>query len=92
MVRIACVGPHTRQSKTGAWDDRSRVDNLTYATDDPEWLTSETASRVASALPVSTAKWLGDPAVADLDSPPLCRQPRQRAIDCLRHRRPPRVP
>ncbi|MBS4011369.1 MAG: HipA N-terminal domain-containing protein, partial [Roseovarius sp.] len=64
MARTARSGRRTRQSKTAVWYERSKVGTLTRATDgaiaftyDPAWLASETAFLVASALPLSRAKW-----------------------------------
>lgn len=75
MARIARAGRRTRQNKTAVWYERSRVGNLTRATDgaisftyDPAWLGSEAAFPVASALPLSKAKWQGDPVVAAFDN------------------------
>ncbi|MBQ2262483.1 MULTISPECIES: type II toxin-antitoxin system HipA family toxin [unclassified Yoonia] len=75
MARIARAGRRTRQNKTAVWYERSRVGNLTRATDgaigftyDPAWLASETAFPVASAMPLSKAKWRGDPVAAAFDN------------------------
>jgi len=75
MARIARAGRRTRQSKTAVWYERSKVGNLTRASDgaisftyDPAWLASHTAFPVASALPLSKAKWQGDPVVAAFDN------------------------
>lgn len=75
MARIARVGRRTRQSKTVLWYERSKVGTLMRATDgaisftyEPSWLASDTAFPVASALPLSKAKWHGDPVVAAFDN------------------------
>jgi serine/threonine-protein kinase HipA len=75
MARIARVGRRIRQSKTAVWYERAKVGTLTRATDgaigfayDPAWLASDTAFPVASALPLSKAKWQGDPVVAAFDN------------------------
>lgn len=75
MARIARVGRRARQSKTAVWYERSRVGTLIRAADgaiaftyDPAWLASEAAFPVASALPLSQAKWQGDPVVAAFDN------------------------
>lgn len=75
MARVARAGRRTRQSRTGVWYERSSVGTLTRATDgaiafsySPAWLASETAFPVASALPLSKAKWQGDPVVAAFDN------------------------
>jgi len=75
MARIARAGRHIRQSKTAVWYERFRVGTLTRATDgaiaftyDSSWLQSENAFPVASALPLSKAKWQGDPVVAAFDN------------------------
>lgn len=75
MARIARVARRTRQSKAAVWYERSKVGTLTQATDgaisftyDPTWLVSDSAFPVASALPLSTAKWQGDPVVAAFDN------------------------
>jgi serine/threonine-protein kinase HipA len=75
MARIVRAGRRTRQSKTAAWYERSKVGTLTRATDgaiaftyDSAWLASDTAFPVASALPMSKAKWQGDPVVAAFDN------------------------
>ncbi|MCC5967752.1 MAG: type II toxin-antitoxin system HipA family toxin [Natronohydrobacter sp.] len=75
MVRVTRAGRRTRQSKTVIWYERCKVGTLTRATDgaisfnyDPTWLVSDTAFPVASALPLSKAKWQGDPVVAAFDN------------------------
>jgi serine/threonine-protein kinase HipA len=75
MARNTRAGRSTRQSKTAVWYERSKVGTLTRATDgaisfnyDPSWLLSDTAFPVASALPLSKAKWQGDPVVAAFDN------------------------
>jgi len=75
MARNTRTGRSTRQSKTAVWYERSKVGTLTRATDgaisftyDPTWLVSDTAFPVASALPLSKAKWQGDPVVAAFDN------------------------
>lgn len=75
MVRIARAGRRTRQNKTAVWYERSKVGTLTRATDgaisftyDPAWLASKTAFPVASALPLSKARWQGDSVVAAFDN------------------------
>lgn len=75
MARIARAGRRTRQSKTAVWYERARVGTLTRATDgaiaftyDPDWLASEAAFPVASALPLIRLKWQGDPVVAAFDN------------------------
>lgn len=75
MARDTRAGRRTRQSKTAVWYERSKVGTLTRATDgaisftyDPTWLVSDTAFPVASALPLSKAKWQGDPVVAAFDN------------------------
>jgi len=75
MARITRAGRRTRQSKTAVWYERSKVGTLTRATDgaisfnyDATWLASDTAFPVASALPLSKAKWQGDPVVAAFDN------------------------
>ncbi|MDO9639125.1 MAG: HipA domain-containing protein [Pseudotabrizicola sp.] len=75
MTRIARAGRRTRQSKTTVWYERSKVGTLTRANDgaigftyDPAWLASDIAFPVASALPLSKAKWQGDPVVAAFDN------------------------
>ena len=75
MARIARAGRRTRQSKTAVWHERARVGTLTRATDgaiaftyDPDWLASEAAFPVASALPLTRLKWQGDPVVAAFDN------------------------
>lgn len=63
MVRIARASRAIRQRRT-VWYERSKVGTLTRGTDgaisdtyDPSWLSSDTAFPVASALPLSKAKW-----------------------------------
>lgn len=75
MVRIARAGRRTRQNKTAVWYERSRVGTLTRATDgaigftyDTGWLASDIAFPVSSALPLSKAKWQGDPVAAAFDN------------------------
>jgi len=75
MPRIARAGRRTRQSKTAVWYERARVGTLTRATDgaiaftyDPDWVASEAAFPVASALPLTRLKWQGDPVVAAFDN------------------------
>lgn len=75
MARLARAGRGTRQNKTTVWYERSRVGTLTRATDgaigftyDPTWLASDTAFPAASALPLSKAKWQGEPVVAAFDN------------------------
>ena len=75
MARIIRSGRGPRQRTTAVWYERSRVGNLTRATDgaisftyDPAWLVSDSAFPVASALPLSKAKWQGDPVVAAFDN------------------------
>ncbi|MCC5960163.1 MAG: type II toxin-antitoxin system HipA family toxin [Rhodobacteraceae bacterium] len=75
MARNTRAGRRTRQSKTAVWYERSKVGTLTRATDgaisfayEPTWLVSDTAFPVASALPLSKAKWQGDPVVAAFDN------------------------
>ncbi|MCC5967149.1 MAG: HipA N-terminal domain-containing protein, partial [Natronohydrobacter sp.] len=75
MARNTRAGRRIRQSKTAVWYERSKVGTLTRATDgaisfayDPSWLVSDTAFPVASALPLSKAKWQGDPVVAAFDN------------------------
>lgn len=75
MARIARPARGARQSKTAVWYERSRVGMLKRATDgaitftyDPAWLVSQTAFPVASALPLSKARWQGDPVNAAFDN------------------------
>jgi serine/threonine-protein kinase HipA len=75
MARNSRAGRRTRQSKTAVWYERSKVGTLMRATDgaisfsyDPTWLVSDTAFPVASALPLSKAKWQGDPVVAAFEN------------------------
>lgn len=75
MVRVMRAGRGTHQRKTAVWYERSRVGTLKQATDgaisfayDPVWLASDTAFPVASALPLSKAKWHGDPVIAAFDN------------------------
>ena len=75
MARIPRADRRTRQNKTAVWYERSKVGILTRATDgaisfnyDPSWLVSDAAFPVASALPLSKAKWQGDPVVAAFDN------------------------
>ncbi|WP_071795579.1 HipA domain-containing protein [Natronohydrobacter thiooxidans] len=75
MARIARAGRRADHSKTAVWYERSRVGTLTRGTAavigftyDLAWLSSNTAFPVASALPLSKAKWQGDLVAAAFDN------------------------
>jgi len=75
MARIPRTGRSRRQSKTAVWYERSKVGTLTRGADGAigftynfDWLESDTAFPVASVLPLSKAKWHGNPVVAAFDN------------------------